>query len=127
VANLTTAATVTKTLGHAGRLRILAMLRTGPLSVCQMAAILDTPVSTMSGYLLRLRHAGLVREQRRGKWVYYRLTDVDTLASVLAPVLDAIADDQDVRGDAAKVATLRGTSRASVCHAAAVTAEEMLP
>jgi DNA-binding transcriptional ArsR family regulator len=102
------------------------MLRSGPLSVCQMAAVLDTPVSTMSGYLLKLRHAGLVRERRRGKWVYYRLTNVEPITSVLASVLDAIADDQDVRGDAANVATLRGTSRASVCHAAAVTAEEIL-
>lgn len=117
---------MTKTLEHVGRLRILAMLRTGPMSVCQMATVLDTPVSTMSGYLLKLRHAGLVREQRSGKWIYYRLTDVETLASVLAPVLAAIADDQDVRGDAANVAALRSTSRASVCHGSAVTAEEML-
>jgi len=101
VTNLTTAAIVTKTLGHTGRLRILAMLRTGPLSVCQMATILDTPVSTMSGCLLKLRHAGLVREQRRGKWVYYRLTNVDPLTSVLASVLTPIADAPEVRRDAA--------------------------
>ena len=101
VTNLTTAATVTKTLGHAGRLRILAMLRTGPLPVCQMATVLDTPVSTTSGYLLKLRHAGLVREQRRGKWVYYRLTSVEPITSVLTSVLTTIADDPDVRRDAA--------------------------
>jgi DNA-binding transcriptional ArsR family regulator len=112
VTNLTTAATLTKTLGHAGRLRILAMLRTGPLSVCQMATILDTPVSTISGYLLKLRQAGLVREQRRGKWVYYRLTNVEPITSVLASVLTAIADDPEVRRDAA---TLQGTSLVAGC------------
>ena len=101
------------------------MLRTGPLSVCQIATVLHSPVSTVSGYLVELRRAALVREQRRGKWVYYGLTDAEALASVLAPVLAAIADDQDVREDAAHVTTLRGASRANVCRAAAMTAEEM--
>jgi ArsR family transcriptional regulator len=127
VTNLTAVAAVTKTLGHAGRLRILAMLRTGPLSVCQIATVLNSPVSTTSGHLVELRRAGLVCEQRRGKWVYYRLTDIEALATVLAPLLAAIADDQKVRGDVANVATLRGASRARVCHAAAGPAEEMLP
>ena len=113
--NLTTAATVTKTLGHAGRLRILAMLRTGPLSVCQMATVLDTAVSTISGHLLRLRYAGLVREQRRGKWVYYQLTDVEPIASVVASVLTAVGDGPEVRRDAASAAMLQGMSRAAGC------------
>ena len=111
--NLTTAATVTKTLGHAGRLRILGMLRAGPLSVCQMATVLDTAVSTISGHLLRLRHAGLVREQRRGKWVYYRLTEVEPIASVVASVLTAVGETSEVRRDAARATRLRGPSRAA--------------
>ena len=66
---LSSVATVTKTLGHPGRLRILAILRDGPLSVCQIATILGTPTSTISGHLSELRHAGLVCEQRSGKWI----------------------------------------------------------
>jgi len=56
--SLKTIASVSKTIGHCGRLRILAMLRSGPLSVCQIAAVLGAPVSTVSGHLLRTVCAG---------------------------------------------------------------------
>ena len=70
-------ALTTKMLGHPARLRILAMLRHNKLSVCQIASVLNVAPSTASGYLLELRRADLVTEQRQGKWVYYRLTDRD--------------------------------------------------
>ena len=91
------------------------MLRDGPLSVCQMAAVLDAPVSTVSGHLLELRRAELVVERRKGKWVYYGLASSTPVASLLGPVLAAIADDPDVRRDAAKAAALHGTSPAALC------------
>lgn len=94
------------------------MLRGGPLSVCQIAAVLDAPVSTVSGHLLELRHADLVRERRRGKWVYYHLTDIEALAKVLGPILNAIESDPEVRRDAATAATLQGRSPSPLCEAA---------
>jgi len=118
---------VTKTLGHSGRLRILAMLRAGPLSVCQIAAVLDAPVSTVSGHLLELRQAGLVSERRQGKWVYYDLTPAEQIAAVLSPVLAAIEDDPKVRQDAATASALHGRSPASLCEAAGSTPAPVLP
>lgn len=115
---LTTIATATKALGHGGRLRILAMLRAGPLSVCQIAAVLNAPVSTVSGHLLELRHARLVAERRQGKWVYYRLTDMDALVAMLGTVLAAVEADPEVRKDAAAAAALRRRSPAAACEAA---------
>lgn len=112
-------AAMTKPLGHGGRLRILAMLRAGPLSVCQIATVLGTPVSTVSGHLLELRHAGLVAERRQGKWVYYGLTSAEQIAAVLSPVLAAIEDDPEVRQDAATAGALHGKSPAALCEAAA--------
>ncbi len=103
------------------------MLRDGPLSVCQMAAVLDAPVSTVSGHLLELRRAELVVERRKGKWVYYGLASSTPVTSLLGPVLAAIADDPDVRRDAAKAAALHGTSPAALCDAAAVTAPQARP
>ncbi len=113
--NLTTAAAVTKALGHTGRLRILTLLRAGPLSVCQMATVLETAVSTISGHLLRLRHAGLVREQRRGKWVYYRLTQDESFTSVIVPLLSAIGDNSEVRRDIDRARALRGRPPLVAC------------
>jgi len=103
------------------------MLRHGPLSVCQMAAVLDAPVSTVSGHLLELRRAELVVERRKGKWVYYGLTDSQAVRALLGPVLAAIADDPDVQRDAAKAAALHGTSPAAFCDAAAANAPQVRP
>jgi len=114
-------AVVTKTLGHCGRLRILSMLRLGPLSVCQIASVLGAPPSTVSGHLLELRHAGLVSEQRRGKWVYSQLMDAEPVSAVLDPVLASIEDDPQIRKDAVAAARLRGTSPAALCACANVT------
>ena len=125
--NLTAVATMTKALGHGGRLRILAMLRAGPLSVCQIAAVLDAPVSTVSGHLLELRRTGLVVERRQGKWVYYSLTRTAQIVAVLTPVLAAIEGDLRVREDAATASALHGTSPASLCEAADSTAAPVLP
>jgi DNA-binding transcriptional ArsR family regulator len=127
MATLTRAATVLKTLGHSGRLRILSLLQAGPLSVCQIATALGMPLSTLSGHLLELRRADLVSEQRRGKWVFYRLTSLDAVTAVLDPVLAAIADDPIVRRDAANAAALEGKPLAAVCEAAASTVVQVRP
>ena len=114
-------ALVTKTLGHCGRLRILSMLRPGPLSVCQIASVLGAPPSTVSGHLLELRHAGLVSEERRGKWVYSQLADTAPVTAVLDPVLASIEDDPQIRRDTAAAAGMRGASPAALCAGANAT------
>jgi DNA-binding transcriptional ArsR family regulator len=111
-------ALTTKTLGHPARLRILAMLRHNRLSVCQIASVLDVAPSTASGYLLELRRAELVTEQRQGKWVYYRLTDEDPNGTLLRFVLVLIGTDPQVTQDAAIAGRLNGTSPETVCTAA---------
>lgn len=109
-------ALLTKTLGHPARLRILAMLRRNRLSVCQIAAALAVAPSTASGYLLELRRAELVTEQRQGKWVYYRLTADDASDALLRFVLLLIAADPLVQQDAVAASALHGTSPELVCH-----------
>lgn len=121
---LTRVATVVRTLGHIGRLRILSLLQAGPLSVCQMAAALDMPLSTLSGHLLELRRGDLVSEQRKGKWVYYRLSGSVAVNAVLEPVLAAIADDPTVGRDAANAAALEGKPLAAMCDAVASTSPD---
>ena len=119
--SLTTTATVAKTLGHRGRLRILSLLAHGDTSVCQIAGSLKLPVSTVSGLLLELRTGGLVREERRGKWVFYTLLDDPHAGALLNVVLKQVLSDPQVRKDAATAAKLRARSPAIACAAAGVT------
>jgi DNA-binding transcriptional ArsR family regulator len=65
-----------KVLGDATRARILyAVLEAGELCVCDLAATIDVPESTVSHALRWLRGAGVVQARRSGKMMYYRLDD----------------------------------------------------
>ncbi len=64
---------VAKALAHPARIRLLAMLDGGELCSCQLAAVLGLAQSTVSAHMAELRRAGLVEEDKRGRWVYSRL------------------------------------------------------
>jgi ArsR family transcriptional regulator len=108
---------ITKAVGHLGRLRIVSLLAHGETSVCQMAAALKLPVSTVSGLLLELRTGGLVREERRGRWVFYTLGDDPHARGLLDVVLTTVKADPQVRKDAAAAAKLRARSPDAACAA----------
>ena len=61
-----------KAAGDATRLRILRMLEEGPLCVCQVVEVLGLSQSTVSKHLVLLKNAGLIEDEKRGKWVFYR-------------------------------------------------------
>ncbi len=56
------------------RLRMLNLLsRGGPLCVCHFQEILREPQVKISKHLAYLRRRGLVKVERRGKWMIYEL------------------------------------------------------
>lgn len=86
-----TLAHIFKALSDETRLRILALLGAGELCVCDLMAALDLPQSTVSRHLAYLRNAGLVEDERRGVWMFYRLQSVNTLgADLTQPLLDKL-------------------------------------
>jgi DNA-binding transcriptional ArsR family regulator len=56
------------------RLQILCLLRDGPRNLTEIAAALGTTLVNLSHHLAVLRHVGLVRRQKSGRFVYYSLT-----------------------------------------------------
>ena len=63
-----------KVLGVESRIRIIDLLKQkGPLHVNEMAEILGITPSAVSQHLRILRHAGLVRNQRKGFWIPYEV------------------------------------------------------
>jgi DNA-binding transcriptional ArsR family regulator len=56
------------------RLRIVRYLRDGPRNVGEIAEMLQTAVVNASHHLAVLRHAGLVRNEKRGRYVLYSLS-----------------------------------------------------
>jgi ArsR family transcriptional regulator len=63
-----------KALSEEVRLRILTLLLDGERCVCDLMAVLGLPQSTISRHLAYLKNAGWVEGERRGVWMYYRLT-----------------------------------------------------
>ncbi|REE81570.1 ArsR family transcriptional regulator [Paenibacillus taihuensis] len=62
-----------KLLGDKTRLNILALLRVKEMCVCDIVEQLDVSQSSTSQHLRKLKAAGIVKEERRGQWVYYSL------------------------------------------------------
>ena len=67
--------TLFKSLGDATRLRILGLLLTGEVCVCDLHDTLGIPQPKASRHLAYLRAAGLVDARREGQWMHYRLSD----------------------------------------------------
>jgi ArsR family transcriptional regulator len=85
---LTDMETLFKALADSTRLRILGLLLTGEICVCDIHESLKIPQPKTSRHLAYLRRAGLVEARREGLWMHYRL---GTLADpVLEVVMDAV-------------------------------------
>ncbi|QGG97135.1 metalloregulator ArsR/SmtB family transcription factor [Actinomarinicola tropica] len=65
-----------KLLGEPNRVRILyALLEAGELCVCDLAATVGVSETAVSHAMRLLRGAGIVRNRRDGRMIYYRLDD----------------------------------------------------
>lgn len=64
-----------KALADGTRLRLLLLLLDEDrLCVCELVHALDTHQPRISRHLAQLRDLGIVQDERRGQWVYYRLS-----------------------------------------------------
>ena len=64
-----------KVIGEPTRLKILISLFDNELCVCDLAATLDSTISSVSHQLRLLRNARLVKYRKEGKMIYYSLED----------------------------------------------------
>lgn len=67
-------ATLLKALADKERLRIIQLLRDGPLSVTEIGDRLRLEIANASHHLGVLRRAGLVFPERRGKQIIYEVS-----------------------------------------------------
>ncbi|MBP7460364.1 MAG: winged helix-turn-helix transcriptional regulator [Candidatus Delongbacteria bacterium] len=74
---LTTYVAITKALSDPSRVRLLAVLDQSERCVCYLIDLLGLAPSTVSRHLAVLKQAGLVAARRDGKWIYYRLNDME--------------------------------------------------
>ncbi|WP_336707355.1 metalloregulator ArsR/SmtB family transcription factor [Oerskovia sp. USHLN155] len=102
----TVVATALKALAEPLRLRMLSFIATAPAGeacVCDLAALTDVSQPTVSHHLKVLRDVGVLASERRGTWVWYRITPgykaaVTTLLDSFAPAALEASVTQEVLG-----------------------------
>jgi ArsR family transcriptional regulator len=61
-----------KALSDEKRIGILKILEFREMCVCELTAALGVSQPNLSHHIKKLEYAGLVKSERRGKWVYYK-------------------------------------------------------
>ena len=98
---------VAKAIADPTRVRMLKMLQSGEMCVCEITETIGLAQSTISKHLAVLRNAGLVSDRKVGYWVHYRLETEAINAHNLAfleLVRASLDDDPQVQADAQAVA-----------------------
>lgn len=90
------------------RLRVLALLRGGELSVKDLTRILNQSQPRISRHLKLLAEAGLVERLRDGSWAYYQLADAGEAAGLIHAVLSSVDPaDTVLERDRSRAATVK--------------------
>jgi len=71
-----------KALADETRLRILGLLEVREMCVCEVMVALDLTQPTASHHLGLLENAGLVKDRKEGKWVFYSLANPKLLENM---------------------------------------------
>lgn len=115
---LETFETVSKAVADPSRARILKLLESGELCVCQITAVLNLAPATISKHLAALKTAGLLQQRRDGKWIYYRLADRDLNAyarQFLALMRASLQDDPTLAEDRRILDRVNGVPLQTLC------------
>lgn len=104
--------------GDPARLRLLNLLAGGELCVCDLVDLMGESQPFVSRHLARLREVGLVTVERRSKFAYYQLAELEGHAQrQLDALLDGLhASDARLRRErdaAAKSAAKRSATPCS--------------
>jgi len=81
------ASMVLKLLGDKTRLSMVKLLEKNDCCVCEFVEIFNVSQSAISQHLRKLRDLGLVKEKRKGQWIFYSLNQDSELYEMLMQVL----------------------------------------
>lgn len=85
---------IMKALAHPSRLLIVQSLMEGERCVCELRDLCEQDMSTVSRHLSVLKNAGLLAEDKRGLYVFYKLT-VPCLANFLSCVDQMVSESRE--------------------------------
>jgi len=92
-----TIVTALKAMGHSERLRIVALLSYGELTVSEIVKILGLSQPRVTQYIKSLEDAGVIDRVKEGSWVFSRLNRADRpMSELVSAVLSKLPVDSAV-------------------------------
>lgn len=88
------AATIMKLLGDKTRLTMMKVLANQDCCVCEFVAMFDASQPAISQHIRKLKDAGLVKESRRGQWIFYSLNQQYEHFDFVQLLLDALPSQE---------------------------------
>ena len=99
---------VLRAAGEPTRLRILAILALGELTVSELTQVLLQSQPRISRHLKLLADAGLIVRYPEGSWVFYRLDESARLGDLLAEIIGSLPQgDHELQRDRERLAEVR--------------------
>ncbi|WP_045520972.1 ArsR/SmtB family transcription factor [Neobacillus niacini] len=89
------AANVLKLLGDKTRLTIAGILKQRECCVCEFLEVFEMSQPSISQHLRKLKDAGMVKEERRGQWIFYSLNHQSDYYGLIEDILEHIPDQTD--------------------------------
>lgn len=86
-----------KLLGDQTRLTMLSLMKEREWCVCEFVDILEISQPGISQHLRKLKAQGIVKESKRGQWVYYSLNVEDK--PYIQAVLEHMPDSKTILSD----------------------------
>lgn len=97
-----------KAAAESSRLRILALLSRGDLTVSDLTDILNQSQPRVSRHLKLLLEAGLIGRYQEGSWAFFRLADSEAPREFVAGVVSRLADsDPQIERDLERLAGVK--------------------
>jgi arsenate reductase/ArsR family transcriptional regulator len=111
--------TVMKAVSDPTRVRILKILESGEICVCQIIAVIALSQSTISKHLFLLRTAGLIKDRRDKKWIHYSLDGKSGnpyAGTLLRNIRKWLNDDPLILKDRERAAMARDIGPVAICQ-----------
>ncbi|AQQ54609.1 ArsR/SmtB family transcription factor [Planococcus lenghuensis] len=89
------AGVVLKLLGDKTRLSMMKLLEQNDCCVCEFVEIFDISQSAISQHLRKLKDIGLVKENRKGQWIFYSLNRNSDMVELVQSILNFIPDQNE--------------------------------
>lgn len=84
------AAVILKLLGDKTRLTIMKLIDNQACCVCEFVEIFQSSQPSISQHLRKLKDLGLVREERKGQWIFYSVNKRNEYYPFIKPILDQL-------------------------------------